>query len=345
MTTLAVSRPLAFALGLSENPFAPLPSVIAALDRSSRCANRYPEFLPNTLAQIIAEHEQVDPGQVVVGAGATGVALQLLRALTEPGSTIVFSTPTFDGYPILARMCGLGLEAIPLQDDGQQDLDRMLKAVDDRTSAVIVCRPHNPTGTVLPTNTLLEFVEQIPKRVPVILDEAYIEFVSADLRMATETLLADHPNVVVLRTFSKAYGLAGLRIGYAVASEEIAQQIRLLQLPFGMVAAAEPAVSASYAAASELQNRVESIVAEREGLRAALWERGILSPVSHANFLYLPGANIGDLLSAHGIASRRYPNGAARITVGDPVAGRAVLDAVDAGRTLQAAQGRSALTR
>lgn len=330
--TQSIDRaPSRFHLGLSENPHPPLPSVIAALDRASRRANRYPEFLPNSLADIIAEHEGLDAEHVVVGAGATGVAMQVLRSMTSREDRTVFSVPTFDGYPIMTEMCGLNAHTVALDGNGMQDLFAMRRSIDERTTLAIVCRPHNPTGTLTPIGDLVDFLRSMPDHVTTILDEAYIEFVEPDLQIDVPALISEYPGVVVLRTFSKAYGLAGLRIGYGLASAGLACRIRRLQLPFGMVAAAEDAVTASYAAAAELTDRVNSIVTERERLRADLCARGVVTPDSHANFLYLPGASIGGALADAGIASRRYANGDARIAVGDPRAGRAVLEAVTSG--------------
>ena len=326
MTSVDVRTP--WLLHLSENPFGPLPSVVEALDHATRIANMYPEFYPGRLEQLIAEHEGLDHDQVVAGMGATGVALHALQAVTTEGHRIVHATPTFDGYPILAKMCGLGSTACPLDDVGRQDLQAMREAIDGRTSVVVVCNPHNPTGTLLAADRIESFVRDVPASVTVIVDEAYVEFVPADLRVDSSHLIANHPNVVVLRTFSKAYGLAGLRIGYALAAAGLAARLRHRQVPFAVNSLAVAAVRASYAADVELRRRISSIVAEREWLRSALLERGFRVFDSHGNFVYIAGTQIGETLERAGIRSRRYPNGDARITVGDQRAGRAVLDAL-----------------
>ncbi|KXF49725.1 aminotransferase [Rhodococcus sp. SC4] len=329
MTTPTIAGPgVRFDLALSENPFAPLPSVLDALDGVMRRAHRYPEFLPERLIEVIADHEGLDADQVVVGAGATGVALQIMRSVAGPGERIVFTAPTFDGYPIMARIAALDAVPVPILPDGGQDLAAMAAAIDDRTRLVVVCRPHNPTGTLVDTAELAEFLRRVPDRVIVVLDEAYVEFVDRRLVLDVHRIIAEHQNVVFLRTFSKAYGLAGLRIGFGFANAALARTIRTLQLPFGMGSAAVPAVTASYAAEHELRTRVAAIVAEREELWRTVRAMGIPVPRSQANFLYIPGEEVGDTLARAGIHARTYPNGDARIAVGSRDAGRAVIDAL-----------------
>ncbi|MEV6770684.1 aminotransferase class I/II-fold pyridoxal phosphate-dependent enzyme [Nocardia sp. NPDC051030] len=315
-------------LSLSENPFAPLPSVLDALDDCLMQANRYPEFLPRRLPQLIAEHIGIPADQVVVGSGATGVAMQIMQALPAPGTSFVYATPTFDGYPIMAGMIGLRTTPVPLDSTGRQDLWAMARAVNERTALVAVCRPHNPTGTVVPASELKAFLYAIPATVPVILDEAYVEFLGATDALDAVELIRRHPNVLVLRTFSKAYGLAGLRIGYAFGSADLVRRVQRLQLPFGVPDTAVAAVRASYAAESELGERIMRITTERELLRTALRRSGIRVPRSSANFLYLPGRDIAPALARAGIVAKRYPDGSARIAVGDPGADRAVLKAL-----------------
>lgn len=313
-----------FDLSLSENPFPPLPSVLDAVQRTLSRANRYPEFLPHRLPRLIAEHLGVRTDQVVVGSGATGVALQIMQTLTRRGDEMVFATPTFDGYPILADMAGLKSVAVPLDSRGRQDLVALGRAVGDRTGLVTVCRPHNPTGTVISASELKAFLFGIPRDVPVILDEAYVEFLGATDILDAAELIARYPNVLVLRTFSKAYGLAGMRIGYAFGHPDLVRRVRRLQLPFGVPESAVVAVAASYAARMELGERVLRITTERELLRTTLRRSGIRVPRSRANFLYLPGADVAAKLARAGIAAKTFPDGSARIAVGDRAADAAV---------------------
>ncbi|AKN18115.1 pyridoxal phosphate-dependent aminotransferase [Mycobacterium haemophilum] len=321
-----------FALSLNENPFPPLPAVRSALIRSIDAANRYPEFLPERLRRLIAGRIGVPADQVVLGAGATGVVLQALQALTTAGDEIVTATPTFDGYPIIAQMARLTLVTVPLDKHGHNDLDGLADAAAN-ARVVVVCRPHNPTGTLEPTGALLTFLRRVPRDTVVLLDEAYIEFASPEHRVDVAALTARFPNVVVVRTFSKAYGLAGLRIGYGLASDELARTLWAQQLPFGIAITSLLAVAASYDAEDELLQRIRLITAERRYLRMRLSAMGIFTTDAQANFMYLPsqgrrGRLWRDVFADSGLQVRCYPDGGARITVGNRASTLAVLSAV-----------------
>jgi histidinol-phosphate aminotransferase len=322
-----------FALSLNENPFPPLPAVRSALIHCVSAANRYPEFLPERLRGLIAGHIGVPADRVVLGAGATGVVLQALQALTTPGDTMAMSSPTFDGYPIIAQMARLGAVAVPLDEHGHNDLDGLADAAAD-ARVVVVCRPHNPTGTLEPTDTLMRFLCRVPRDTVVLLDEAYIEFTAPEHRIDVSALVARFPNVVVVRTFSKAYGLAGLRIGYGVASEQLARALWSQQLPFGIAITSLQAVAASYDAEVELLRRIRMITAERRYLRMRLSAMGIYTTDAHANFMYLPPQSEGwggpwhEVFSDSGLRVRHYADGGARITVGNRASTFAVLSAL-----------------
>jgi histidinol-phosphate aminotransferase len=233
------------ALSLNENPFSPLPAVHAAIVAAVGNANRYPEFLPERLRSVIARHIGVNDEQIVIGAGATGVVMQILHALTDPGDRIVMTYPTFDGYPICAQMARLKADMVPLDQDGRHDLDAMAEAAAG-ARVVVLCRPHNPSGTVEAITAVRRFLRRVPRGTLVLLDEAYIEFVSSSLRIDAPSLVREFPNVIVVRTFSKAYGLAGMRTGYAFCSPEMAHALWRMQLPFGTNIASLAAVVASY---------------------------------------------------------------------------------------------------
>lgn len=318
-----------FALSLNENPFPPLPAVRLALIRSIDTANRYPEFLPERLRRVIAGRIGVRTEQVVLGAGATGVISQALQALTTPGDTIVMALPAFDGYPILARMARLSSVIVPLDAHGHHDLDALAEEAASARVAVL-CRPHNPTGTMESSTAVLNFVGRVPRDTIVLLDEAYIEFVAAEHRIDPVELITRFPNVLVVRTFSKAYGLAGLRIGYGFASPELAHTLWTYQLPFGMATSSLLAVAAAYGAEDQLQQRIKMIAAERRYLRMRLSAMGIYTTDSHANFLYLPsrGRQWCQEFADSGLRVRCYADGAARITVGSRASTQAVLSAV-----------------
>lgn len=321
------------ALSLNENPFSPLPAVRSALVSAIDSVNRYPEFLPERLRRLIADRIGVAEEQVVLGAGATGVTMQLLHATTDPGDRIVMAAPTFDGYPISARMARLKPVTVALDRHGHHDLAGLADAA-QRARVVVLCRPHNPTGTLEPVAEVERFLRRVPRDTIVLLDEAYIEFVAPELRLDGLSLIERFPNVLVLRTFSKAYGLAGLRIGYGFGSAELTRKLWRMQLPFGMGITSLVAVAASYDAELQLQQRVRVIAAQRRYLQMRLRALGVYVPDGHANFVYLPAAGTPwqEVFASTGLRVRHYDDGAVRITVGDRSSTRAVLAAVAARR-------------
>lgn len=325
----AASDPMA--LSLNENPFSPLPAVKSALTASLESSNRYPEFLPERLRQLIADHIGVEEDQVVVGAGATGVVMQALHAVTSPGDRMVMSFPTFDGYPIFAHMARLESVTVALGEHGHHDLDAMAAAA-AQARVVVLCRPHNPTGTLEPQSEIERFLRRVPRDVIVLLDEAYIEFVDPIHRIDARSLVRRHPNVLVLRTFSKAYGLAGLRIGYGVGHPALTRELWTMQLPFGMGITSLVAVAACYGAEGELQQRIRMITAERLFLRTRLQLMGLYSTNAHANFVYLPAAGKPwrQVFDGTGLKVRHYSDGSVRITIGTRQSSRAILAAVAA---------------
>lgn len=317
------------ALSLNENPFSPLPAVRSALIAAIDSANRYPEFLPERLRRLIAARIGLAEQQVVLGQGATGVAMQLLHAMTEPGDRIAMTTPTFDGYPIFAQMARLQPIVVPLDEYGHHDLDTLAEAAAD-ARVVILCRPHNPTGTLESAAAVERFLAAVPSDTIVLLDEAYIEFVAPAFRLDGLSLIQRYPNLLVLRTFSKAYGLAGLRIGYGFGSAELTERLWRMQLPFGTDNTSLVAVAASYDAEHQLQRRIRVIAAERRYLRMRLRAMGVYVTEGHANFVYLPPAGKPwlEVFDPAGLRVRHYSDGGVRITVGERWSTRAVLAAV-----------------
>jgi histidinol-phosphate aminotransferase len=325
----AAVNPLA--LSLNENPFPPLPSVRSALISAIDAANRYPEFLPERLRSLIAGHIGVGEDQVVIGVGATGVIMQVLRAVTSPGDTMVMTAPTFDGYPIFAQTASLVSVTVPLDGHGRHDLDAMADAA-AKARVVVLCRPHNPTGTIEPAADIERFLRRVPADTVVLLDEAYVEFLPAEHRLDTRALVRRYPNVVVLRTFSKAYGLAGLRAGYGFCTPDLARKLWTEQLPFGIGITGLVAVAASYDAESELRQRIRMIAGERRYLRMRLRSMGVYSTDAHANFVYLPPWRRPweQVFARTSLLVRHYADGGVRITVGGRGSTRVVLSAVAA---------------
>lgn len=317
------------ALSLNENPFPPLPAVRTALVEAINAANRYPEFLPEQLRKLIAGRIGIPHEQVILGAGATGVMLQILHAITEPGDRFVMAAPTFEGYPIVARMNRLEPVEVPLNRDGRHDLVTMAEAA-TQARVVALCRPHNPTGTVESCAALEEFLERLSTDTVVLLDEAYGEFVVPAHRIDSIGLIRRFPNVVVVRTFSKAYGLAGLRIGYAFGSKQLIGRLWTMQLPFGMGITSLAAVAASYRAENQLRQRIRMITTERRNLQARLRAMGIYSTDAHANFVYLPARDrsFAEVFAGTDVRVKRYADGGVRITVGGRSSTGAVLAAL-----------------
>lgn len=318
------------ALSLNENPFPPLRAVRKALIKSIDAANRYPEFLPERMRRLIAGHIGVPEEQIMLGAGATGVVMQVLQALTYLGDTIAMASPTFDGYAIVAQIARLIPVTVQLDERGHHDLGALADAAGD-ARVVVLCRPHNPTGTLESMPDVVRFLNRVPRDTIVLLDEAYIEFVAPEHRIDAAALVARFPNVVVVRTFSKAYGLAGLRIGYGLSSVELTRALWTKQVPFGMASTGLLAVAASYAAESQLLKRVRAITAERRYLQDRLRAMGVYSTDAHANFVYLPpaGRPWREVLAGSGLQVRYYSGGGARVTVGSRASSLAVLSAVE----------------
>ncbi|MEV6138429.1 aminotransferase class I/II-fold pyridoxal phosphate-dependent enzyme [Nocardia sp. NPDC051990] len=319
-------------LSLDENPYGPLPSVRAALRGARLAANRYPEYLPRRLPGMIAEQLGVPADQVVVGAGATGVIRHILREFVAPGDGVVMATPTFDGYPLLTETIGGRVVEVPLTADGHQDLDAIGDAIDARTRMAVLCSPHNPTGTCIGQVELEGLLDRIDPSVTVVLDEAYIDFVAEADRVAAADLVVRYPNLVVLRTFSKAHGLAAPRVGYAFGAVPVIARIRRRQLPFGVTAPAEAGVRACYDAEAELTVRTAAITRECGRLTTGLRELGFAVPTSAANFVYLGSCGPAEIDRLHaafvrdGIQVKQCGMGI-RITVGAAAATDAVLAA------------------
>jgi histidinol-phosphate aminotransferase len=336
--------PVLHQLALNESPYPPLPSVREAMHRAVAQAHRYPQFHPDDLTERIAAWCRVPPDRVVVGSGSVGVALQLLRAVVRPGDTVAYAWRTFDAYPLLADMVGARPVPVPLSAEGDQDLGALLAALDHRTRVVVLCNPHNPTGSLVTADALAAFLRQVPLNVTVLLDEAYVEFARDTGLPDAPALLDAHPHLLILRTFSKAYGLAALRVGYGLGSPRLVERIRRQQLPFGINAVAAAAVKASLRAEGELRRRVDTVVAERERLRRELVSLGWHVRPGHANSVWLAAPDPIDegaaALVDAGVQARHYPGEGLRLTVGDRNANDTVLTAL-AGLCLQGSASRT----
>ena len=274
-----------FLLARNENPAQPLPSVVAAISGAAAEVNRYPDPACADLRAELARRFDLPEDHITVGAGSVTFIQALFAAATEPGATLVYPWRSFELYSVLADLAGFSSVRVPLTSD-RHDLDAMAAAVDDRTRLVMICNPNNPTGTAVSSDDLDRFLGSLPPTCVVLLDEAYGEYSRhPGLGVA---LLRSWPNLIVIRTFSKAYGLAGLRVGYMFAHPYFTSRIQRLMLPFSVSHVAQVAAIASLRAEDELLSRVQAAVAERERVRAALLGLGFEVPPSEANFVWLP---------------------------------------------------------
>jgi histidinol-phosphate aminotransferase len=314
--------PGAVKLASNEIPFPPLPSVIARVADAAASMNRYPDNGSVAVQEVLADRLGVAAAQVVVGCGSVSLCTQLVQAAADAGDEALYAWRSFEAYPIIAAVSGASSVQVPLRDH-VHDLDAMVAAITGKTRVVFVCNPNNPTGTVVGAPALRDFLRAVPDDVVVALDEAYREFVTDDDVPDGLSLLDAHPNLVVLRTFSKAYGLAGLRVGYAVASDPaVAAALRQTQVPFAVSTVAQAAALASLEppAAAELRDRVAAVVAERAHVVAALHEIGYVVPATQANFVWLPlgdGATaFGEHCERQGVIVRPFAGHGVRVTIG-----------------------------
>ena len=311
----------AIKLASNENPYPPVPAVVAAIAAAAGDVNRYGDHRAADLRAAIAGWLEVDVDRVAAGCGSVGLLQQLLLAYVDPGDEVVYPWPSFEAYPIDVQLTG-GVEVtVPLVDH-TFDLEAVAAAVTDRTKLVLLANPNNPTGTAVHVDQLRRLVEQVPGDVLVVVDEAYREFVTADLGDPITDLQPGHPNVVVLRTFSKAFGLAALRTGYAVADPEVVVELDKVLIAFAVNHLAQVASLAAIAARDEVQAVVDRITAERDRVVASLRADGWDLPDAHANFVYLPLGSRTDVvfpeMEKRGVVVRPFPGVGMRVTIGTP---------------------------
>ena len=321
----------AYKLSSNENPYPPLPSVLETVRDAAATFNRYPDMFATGLTAAVAERFDVPVSHVATGTGSVGVLQQVVQSTATGGDEVVYAWRSFEAYPIVVAISGATSVRVPLTPDEHHDLDAMADAVTDRTRLVLVCTPNNPTGTAVNRDRLDRFLDRVPSDVLVVIDEAYREFVRDPEVPDALDVYRDRPNVAVLRTFSKAYGLAGLRVGYAVAHEPVAEALRKTAVPFGVNTLAQTAAIASLAAEAELLERVDALVAERTRVSDLLREQGWTSvPDSQANFVWLRlGERTTEFAAAcesAGVVVRPFAGEGARVTVGEPEANDVFLD-------------------
>jgi histidinol-phosphate aminotransferase len=284
--------PDAIKLASNESPIPPHPAVIEAIAKAAADVNRYPDPEARALRRAIADHHETEPGRIAVSNGSCEILLAAALALCEPGDEILYAWPSFSIYPYLAPLCGAREITVPLGEWYVHDLDAMLEEVTAATQLLIVCNPNNPTSTHIPAERIGAFLERVPDRTTVILDEAYVEYQTNDDPDTTLDLLSKHPNVVLLRTFSKCHGLAGLRVGYAICSPQFRAAVDAVRQPFSVNSIAQAAATEAIRHQDDVADRVERNLIERILVEERLREMGFTTADSQANFSWI---NLGDL--------------------------------------------------
>jgi len=319
----AVGAGPTYKLSSNESPFGPLPSVVKVIAAAAGEVNRYPDNGAAELTEAIAARYGVSASHVAVGCGSVGLVQQLLEAVADPGAEVLYAWRSFEAYPYLADLAGARSVKVPLRDE-RHDLDAMAAAITDATRLIFVCTPNNPTGTVVTAGELARFLDRVPGDCLVVLDEAYAEYARDPAVPDGVEMYASRPNVAVLRTFSKAYGLAGLRVGFLIGHDAVAAAARKTMLTFSVNAVAQAAAVASLAAEAELLDRVDLVVAERDRVRAALVEMGWTVPQTEANFVWLRlGDRTTDFSECCGLAGlsvRAFAGEGVRVSIGEQAA-------------------------
>lgn len=319
-----------YKLSSNENPYPPLPGVVAAATEAVERMNRYPDMGNVALYDALSARFGVPVEDLAAATGSVALIYQLVQAFCDPGDEVVHAWRSFEAYPIaITAAAAVGVK-VPVRPDGRHDLDAMAAAVTERTKVVLVCTPNNPTGPSVTQSELDAFLAAVPSHVVVVVDEAYVEFVRMDDAVDGIATYRAHPNVILTRTFSKAYGLAGFRVGYAMAQAPLAAALRAVSLPFGVSAVAQAAAVASLDAEADLLERVEALVAERtrvvDGVRAAGWD----IPDAQGNFVWFAaGDRTGDLAAAAdelGIVVRPFAGEGARVSIGETEANDRVIE-------------------
>jgi histidinol-phosphate aminotransferase len=279
-------------LASNESPFPPHPDVVEAIARAAQGVNRYPDPEARALRREIANRHDTDPARIAVSNGSCEILLAAALALCEQGDEILYAWPSFSIYPHLPALSGAREIRVPLAEGYVHDLDAMLEEVTAATQLLLVCNPNNPTGTHIPAERIGAFLDSVPSRTTVILDEAYIEYQTNDDPDATMDLLDGHPNLVLLRTFSKCHGLAGLRVGYAICSPQFRSAVDAVRQPFSVNTLAQAAATEAVRHTDDVADRVEKNLIERVFVEESLHELGFETADSQTNFAWI---ELGDL--------------------------------------------------
>ena len=321
-----------YKLSSNENPLGPVPEVARVLAEFVT-VHRYPDPLSTALRHKLSVRLGVNADDIVTGAGSLGALNQILKTFAGVNADgvqdeVIYAWRSFEAYPILVGIMGARSVQVPNLPDGSHDLDAMAAAITDRTRLILVCTPNNPTGPAVTESQIRAFLAKVPAHIPVVIDEAYFEFCAASTVPEGEEaplngmdIYRDYENVIILRTFSKAQGLAGLRVGYSISHPQITQHLRVAATPFAVTALAEAAAIASIEHEDAVMERVSHLVSERERVTARLCELGYEFPSTYANFVWLPlGERTGEfvqLMAEHALSVRAFGTEGVRVSIGE----------------------------
>ncbi|QSB14941.1 histidinol-phosphate transaminase [Natronosporangium hydrolyticum] len=316
------SAPGAIKLASNEVPYGPLPGVVEAITQAAANSHRYPDMGVVELRETLAARYGVEPARVATGCGSVALAEHLVKATCLPGDEVVYSWRSFEAYPIIAAGAGATSVRVPNTAEHGHDLAAMAAAITDRTKLVLVCNPNNPTGTSVRREELDEFLAAVGEDVLVVLDEAYREFVTDPEVPDGLAAFGDRPNVVILRTLSKAWGLAGMRVGFLIGAPAVADAVRKVLTPFSTSAAAQAAALAALAATGEMRRRCELVISERTRVFEAVRKFYPAVPASQSNFVWLPlgeqAAPFAAACADGGVLVRPFAGDGVRVTIGTP---------------------------
>jgi histidinol-phosphate aminotransferase len=308
-------------LASNESPYGLLPAVAATIDGLTQGASRYPDFASSRLIEALASYHGARPEQIAVGAGSVEVVGQIAAAVVDAGDEVIHGWRAFEAYPIITSVVGGTGVPVPLRDE-THDLDAMAAAVSNRTKLVLLCNPNNPTGTAVGAPELTRFLNRVPDRVLVVIDEAYHHYADPGLVPNALASYLDRPNVVVTRTFSKAYALAGLRVGYCVGPDYLAAAVRKTQVPFSVSTLAQECAIAALGDEAEVLRRAAETVAERQRVTKAIEANGVTVPPSQANFVWMPlggrSLEFAERCATAGVVVRPFAGEGVRVTIGLP---------------------------
>lgn len=313
-----------FKLSSNENHLTPLPAVLETMTAHAKDPALYPDDAALALRTELSERLGVDRDELIVTTGASELLVALTQITSDAGTEAIYPWPSFEMYPQITGLAGAKRSEVPLTADGRHDLAAMAAAITDRTSLIILCSPNNPTGPALRDDEVRSFLARVPEHVLVAVDEAYWEFATAEGVVDGLGLVADFPNVVLLRTFSKAHGLAGLRVGYSLSQPEVTASLRKVATTFAVTEMAQTAAIASLDHLEQVQERVQRIVDERERVLARLAELGWDVPQTRANFVWLPlgedARRFAEACAQQALSVRAFDGDGVRVSIDVPQA-------------------------